>query len=113
MLRTSCWCLILLFTVGSVRCFAAPSASKEESMDRDLLEVTIPQLQAMYRDHKYSVTEVVQWYLARIERYNGIYRPCKQWMRRAHWRRPRVKMRRQHRTGRCGVYPSLPRRTPR
>ena len=74
MLRTSCWCLILLFTVGSVRCFAAPSASKEESMDRDLLEVTIPQLQAMYRDHKYSVTEVVQWYLARIERYNGIYR---------------------------------------
>jgi amidase len=40
----------------------------------DLLEVTIPQLQAMYRSHRYTVTQVVQWYLARIARYNGIYR---------------------------------------
>jgi Asp-tRNA(Asn)/Glu-tRNA(Gln) amidotransferase A subunit family amidase len=40
----------------------------------DLLEVTIPQLQAMYRDHRYTVTQVVQWYLARIDQYNGIYR---------------------------------------
>jgi Asp-tRNA(Asn)/Glu-tRNA(Gln) amidotransferase A subunit family amidase len=28
----------------------------------------------MYRDHKYTVTQVVQWYLARIAKYNGIYR---------------------------------------
>jgi amidase len=40
----------------------------------DLLEVTVPQLQAMYRSHRYTVTQVVQWYLARIDRYNGIYR---------------------------------------
>jgi Asp-tRNA(Asn)/Glu-tRNA(Gln) amidotransferase A subunit family amidase len=43
-------------------------------MDRDLLEVTIPRLEELYRSHKYTVTEVVQWYLARIARYNGIYR---------------------------------------
>jgi amidase len=43
-------------------------------MDRDLMEVTVPQLEAMYRSHKYTVTQVVQWYLARIEKYNGIYR---------------------------------------
>ncbi len=43
-------------------------------MDRDLLEITIPQLEQLYRSHRYTVTEVVRWYAARIERYNGIYR---------------------------------------
>ncbi|HZR58192.1 MAG TPA: amidase [Terriglobales bacterium] len=43
-------------------------------MGRDLLEVTIPQLEQLYRSHKYTVTEVVSWYIARIEKYNGIYR---------------------------------------
>ena len=43
-------------------------------MDRDLLEVTVPQLEEMYRAHKYTVTEVVHWYMARIARYNPIYR---------------------------------------
>ena len=43
-------------------------------MDRDLMEVTIPKLEELYRSHKYTVTEVVRWYLARIARYNGIYR---------------------------------------
>src|SRR5271168_3050135 len=51
----------------------APGAT-QEAMDRDLLEVTIPQLEAMYASHKYTVTEVVQWYMARIAKYNGIYR---------------------------------------
>jgi amidase len=51
----------------------APSAS-QAAIDRDLYEVTIPQLEAMYRSHRYTVTEVVQWYLGRIGRYNGIYR---------------------------------------
>jgi amidase len=46
----------------------------QEAMDRDLLEVTIPRLQELYRSHKYTVTEVVRWHLARIEKYNGIYR---------------------------------------
>ncbi len=42
-------------------------------MDRDLLEVSIPQLEAFYRAHRYTVTEVVHWYLDRIRRYNGVY----------------------------------------
>ena len=43
-------------------------------MDRDLLEVTIPRLQDLYARHQYTVTQVVQWHLDRIHRYNGIYR---------------------------------------
>ena len=43
-------------------------------MDADLLEVTIPQLEAMYADHKYTVEQVTRWYFTRIARYNGIYR---------------------------------------
>jgi Asp-tRNA(Asn)/Glu-tRNA(Gln) amidotransferase A subunit family amidase len=43
-------------------------------MDRDLMEITIPQLEQLYASHKYTVTDVVHWYLARIQKYNGIYR---------------------------------------
>jgi amidase len=43
-------------------------------MDHDLLEVTVPQLEQMYREHKYTVTQVLQWHMARIAKYNGIYR---------------------------------------
>jgi Asp-tRNA(Asn)/Glu-tRNA(Gln) amidotransferase A subunit family amidase len=43
-------------------------------MDRDLLEVTVPRLEQLYRSHKYTVTEVVRWDMARIKKYNGIYR---------------------------------------
>ncbi|MFZ0298552.1 MAG: amidase family protein, partial [Candidatus Sulfotelmatobacter sp.] len=53
------------------------STAKQAShgtMDRDLLEVTIPKLEQLYRSHKYTVSEVVHWYVARIEKYNGIYR---------------------------------------
>src|SRR5580698_9559646 len=53
----------------------AQNASQEAmERDRDLLEITIPQLEELYRSHKYTVTEVVRWYVARIEKYNGIYR---------------------------------------
>ena len=54
---------------------AAPSlAESPDRMNHDLLEVTVPQLEQMYRDHRYTVTQVVQWYMARIAKYNGIYR---------------------------------------
>jgi Asp-tRNA(Asn)/Glu-tRNA(Gln) amidotransferase A subunit family amidase len=53
---------------------AAAKSVSQKAMERDLLEVTTPRLEEMYRSHKYTVTEVVQWYLARIARYNGIYR---------------------------------------
>jgi Asp-tRNA(Asn)/Glu-tRNA(Gln) amidotransferase A subunit family amidase len=71
---------IVAFTIfgGSLSAqTAATPATKsvsQSAMDRDLLEVTIPRLDELYRSHKYTVTEVVQWYMARIARYNGIYR---------------------------------------
>jgi len=43
-------------------------------MDRDLIEVTIPALQAMYVAKKYTVAQVTEWYLRRIALYNGVYR---------------------------------------
>jgi Asp-tRNA(Asn)/Glu-tRNA(Gln) amidotransferase A subunit family amidase len=48
-----------------------PSAA---AMERDLLEVTIPRLEAMYLEHRYTVMQVTQWYLDRIARYDGVYR---------------------------------------
>ncbi|HWZ01519.1 MAG TPA: amidase [Edaphobacter sp.] len=71
--------LVLLTVAGgalSAQTTAASSAkgASQRAMDRDLLEVTIPQLEELYRSHKYTVTEVVHWYMARIGRYNGIYR---------------------------------------
>src|SRR5277367_151380 len=62
------WFFLLLFTAP------AYAADSQDAMSRDLLEVTVPQLEQMYRDHKYTVTQVVQWYMARIAKYNGIYR---------------------------------------
>src|SRR5580693_5118180 len=53
---------------------ALPLAAQTKPIDKDLLEVTIPQLEKFYANHKYTVTQVTEWYLARIERYNGIYR---------------------------------------
>ena len=50
------------------------SAQSQASIDKDLFELTIPRLQELYAQRKYSVTQVVQWYLARIEKYNDIYR---------------------------------------
>ncbi len=55
----------------SVRSSSPPSESK---IDQDLLESTIPHLQELYSQRKYTVTQAVQWYLARIEKYNAIYR---------------------------------------
>ena len=44
------------------------------AIDRELAEVTIPRLESMYRSHKYTVTQVTQWYLNRIARYDGVYK---------------------------------------
>jgi Asp-tRNA(Asn)/Glu-tRNA(Gln) amidotransferase A subunit family amidase len=47
-------------------------------MDRDLMEVSVAQLQQYYAQRKYTVSQVVDWYLDRIARYNGVYRPIEQ-----------------------------------
>ena len=57
---------------------AKPTAPSTAAMDKDLMEVTIPQLQGYYAQHKYTISQVVDWYLDRITRYNGIYRPIEQ-----------------------------------
>lgn len=51
-----------------------PTAARHSVMDHDLLDVTVDRLHELYRRHRYTVTEVVQWHLDRIARYNGIYR---------------------------------------
>src|SRR5579872_6181703 len=59
-------------------CNAQPPTNSSANMDRDLIEVTIPQLHHYYDTHKYTVSQVVDWCLARIARYNGVYRPFEQ-----------------------------------
>jgi amidase len=49
-------------------------AAEQTKMDRDLLEIDIPHLHALYNAHKYTVEQVTRWYMGRIARYNGIYR---------------------------------------
>ena len=66
MTRRNC---ILFFAALSLTLSAQPS-----SIDHDLLEVTIPQLENLYATHKYTVTQVVEWYIARIAKYNGTYK---------------------------------------
>jgi Asp-tRNA(Asn)/Glu-tRNA(Gln) amidotransferase A subunit family amidase len=68
-------CLSIALAATSL---AAPQASTADVMDRDLLEVTIPQLERYYAEHKYTVRQVVEWHLGRVHRYNGIYRAVEQ-----------------------------------
>src|SRR6476619_931487 len=80
---------LVLLTIASVGLFLRPFSAQtrtptaavpttitteQPAIDRDLLEISIQELHRLYATHKYTVTHVVQWYLARIERYNGIYR---------------------------------------
>src|SRR5262249_52330006 len=39
------------------------------AQDQDLLEVSIPQLHRFYATRKYTVTQVVEWHLARVAKY--------------------------------------------
>jgi amidase len=67
---------MLLGVSGGCRVTPAPAsvqASERAAIDRDLLDVTVAQLQRLYADKKYTVTNVVQWHLDRIDRYNGVY----------------------------------------
>jgi len=63
--------LLFLFAVPS--CLGG-QATPPDTIDSDLLEITIPKLEDFYQAHRYTVTQVTRWYLARIHRYNGIYR---------------------------------------
>lgn len=54
----------------------ARSSSADDTrrlLDRDLLDVTVASLHRLYDAKTYTVTQVVQWHLDRIDRYNGVY----------------------------------------
>ncbi len=51
----------------------AAAAAPAPAIDRDLMDVTVPRLQQLYADKKYTVKQVIQWHLDRIDRYNGVY----------------------------------------
>ena len=44
------------------------------AIDNDLMEVSVVGLHRLYAQHRYTVTQVTQWYLDRIARYDGTYR---------------------------------------
>src|SRR4030095_989161 len=46
----------------------------QAAMDRDLIEVTIPALQAIYTAKTYTAAQVTDWYLRRIATYDDVYR---------------------------------------
>src|SRR5258708_4630328 len=50
------------------------SQTPHTAMERDLDEVTIAKLHEMYAAHKLKVTDVTQWYLDRIARYDSVYK---------------------------------------
>jgi amidase len=54
-------------------CQAPPPAAAAADIDRDLFDVTVADLHRHYDARTYTVTQVVQWHLARIDRYNGVY----------------------------------------
>jgi len=64
--------LLLLLTQPIFAQSASPGPGA--AIDHDLMDVTVDRLHALYRQHRYTVTQVVQWHLARIARYNGVYR---------------------------------------
>jgi hypothetical protein len=73
--------LVAALTAFGPACSHAPTPSSptggpvsKRAIDRDLMEVTVPQLEQFYAAHKYTVTEVVRWFMARTDKYNGIYR---------------------------------------
>lgn len=63
--------LLIIVSVVPRACAQSPATAE---IDKDLFEVTVPQLESFYASHKYTVTQVVQWHLTRMHKYNGIYR---------------------------------------
>jgi Asp-tRNA(Asn)/Glu-tRNA(Gln) amidotransferase A subunit family amidase len=54
--------------------FSVSAQKPKSAMDSDLTEVSIAKLQEMYSARKYTVTQVTQWYLDRIARYDSVYK---------------------------------------
>ncbi|HWA35593.1 MAG TPA: amidase [Cyclobacteriaceae bacterium] len=65
----------LFFLAGALFIsLSAASQVQRPAIDRDLEEVTIPRLHELYAAHQYTVSEVTQWYLDRVSRYDSVYK---------------------------------------
>lgn len=64
--------IVVLFAVP----FHATQAQERSAsaIDRDLMEISVDGLHQLYAQHRYTVTQVTQWYLDRIARYDRRYR---------------------------------------
>src|SRR6185436_20756679 len=65
----ACACVALGCHTAPTPAAGAPGANP----DSDLLDVSVTRLHQLYAEKKYTVTQVVQWHLDRIDRYNGVY----------------------------------------
>src|SRR5438552_3294990 len=72
-MRRGSWVTVLSLLLLLCTAYSSQSRPVNVAMDRDLTEIDIPRLQAMYASGKYTVTQVTQWYLDRIARYDGVY----------------------------------------
>ncbi len=63
----------LSLTTGCGTAPAPAAAALQPTIDNDLTDVTVARLQEFYTTKKYTVSDVVKWHLARIDRYNGVY----------------------------------------
>jgi aspartyl-tRNA(Asn)/glutamyl-tRNA(Gln) amidotransferase subunit A len=63
---------LICFTTACTTLHAQTPISS--SMDQKLMEISVPALESLYAKNTYSVTQVTQWYLDRIARYDGTYR---------------------------------------
>jgi amidase len=66
--------VVILFLAATASVAQVPS----QQIDRDLYEISAPHLAQLYATHRYTVTQVVRWHLARIHRYNPAYRSIEQ-----------------------------------
>lgn len=66
--------VLMRFAVLMITAACSCVAQTQSAMDRDLMEISVPQLERLYEQHRYTVTQVTKWYLDRIERYDGTYR---------------------------------------
>lgn len=63
----------ILIMLGCMQSAPVPQ-STNAGIDRDLAELSITQLRSLYSEGKYSVTQVTQWHLNRIARYDRVYK---------------------------------------
>jgi len=74
-------CISFICAVVMILFVAAPSLSQSQTssqsiavIDDDLMEISVEGLHQLYAKHRYTVSQVTQWYLDRIAKYDGTYR---------------------------------------